>query len=86
MLPEDVAAVGMHELTEHAQNQRIADAAVLSWRVGRAPSNSLASGLSLSEARASEIDMKEFLAQRGGAEHCCKQFEYHWHTLSMCSH
>lgn len=63
-----MATVGVHDLAGEGgvqQSQRSAEAAVVSWRVGRAPSNSVASGLSLSEARASEFDLKDFLAQRG---------------------
>lgn len=65
MIPENVAMVGVQDLGEAIQSQRSAEAAVLSWRVGKAPSNSVASGLSLSEARPSDIDLKDFIAQRG---------------------
>ena len=51
-------------LPEGAAIQRASESAFSSWRIGRAPSSTLASGLSLSTV-ASDIDLKDFLTQRG---------------------
>ena len=47
-------------------SQRHAESALMSWKAGKVGSGSLTSGLSLS-TRSSDIDLKEFLAQRGKA-------------------
>ena len=44
--------------------QRHADSALMSWKAGKIGSGSLTSGLSLS-TRSSDIDLKDFLTQRG---------------------
>lgn len=64
MIPEEVSITpGPGGMQLNAQ--RHADSALTSWRAGKIGSGSLtASGLSLS-TRASDIDLKDFLAQRG---------------------
>ena len=63
MVPEEVPITpGPGGMQLNAQ--RHADSALMSWRAGKIGSGSLTSGLSLS-ARSSDIDLREFLAQRG---------------------
>ena len=63
MIPEEVAVTD-YAGVQLASSQRQAEAAFASWRIGKAPSTSLPSALSLS-TRSSDIDLKEFLVQRG---------------------
>ena len=63
MIPEEVAVTD-YTGVQLASGQRQAETAFASWRIGKAPSTSLTSGLSLS-TRSSDIDLKEFLVQRG---------------------
>ena len=66
VIPEEVPVILSIDGTGVQLNsrQRQVDAAVQSWQVGKAFSTSWTSGLNLS-ARASDIDLKEFLQQRG---------------------
>ena len=66
VIPEEVVAMLGEDGAELGAEQRQADAAIASWRMGKAQSGSWtgASVLSLS-ARASDIDLKEFLKHRG---------------------
>ena len=57
MIPEE-ETVSSGNIARQAEN------ALLSWRVGKAASTSWTSALSLS-TQSSEIDLKEFLIQRG---------------------
>ena len=63
VIPEEVAAMMIPEQGE-GELQRQVEAAVQSWRVGKVASGSWTSGLGLS-ARHSEVDLKDFLVQRG---------------------
>lgn len=63
MIPEEVSITpGPGGMQLNAQ--RHAESALTSWRAGKIGSGSLTSGLSLS-TRASDIDLKDFMAQRG---------------------
>ena len=63
MIPEEVSIVpGLGGM--HLNAQRHAESALMSWKAGKIGSGSLTSGLSLS-TRSSDIDLKDFLAQRG---------------------
>ena len=65
VIPEEVSIVpGLGGM--HLNVQRHAESALVSWRAGKVGSGSLTSGLSLS-TRSSDIDLKDFLAQRGEA-------------------
>lgn len=64
MIPEEVGIVHAPSGVRLGGSQRLADGAFASWRCGKLPSASLTSGLSLS-ARSSDVDLKEFLVQRG---------------------
>lgn len=68
MIPEEVSITpGLGGMQLNAQ--RHADSALMSWRAGKIGSGSLTSGLSLS-TRASDLDLKDFLAQRGVVVNC----------------
>lgn len=64
MTPEEVELTHAPSGVQLGGSQRLADSAFASWRSGTAPSASLTSGLSLS-TRSSDVDLKEFLVQRG---------------------
>lgn len=63
VIPEEVGLTHAPSGVQLDGSQRQADIAFASWRCGKAPSLSLTSGLSLSTR--SDVDLKEFLVQRG---------------------
>lgn len=63
VIPEEVGLTHAPSGVQLDGSQRQADSAFASWRCGKAPSLSLTSGLSLSTR--SDVDLKEFLVQRG---------------------
>lgn len=63
VIPEEVGLTHAPSGVQLDGSQRQAESAFASWRCGKAPSVSLTSGLSLSTR--SDVDLKEFLVQRG---------------------
>lgn len=65
VIPEEVGLTHAPSGVQLDGSQRQAESAFASWRCGKAPSLSLTSGLSLSTR--SDVDLKEFLVQRGNS-------------------
>ena len=64
-IPEGVEMTFDAGLQTGGTGERMADTAILSWNVGKAPSGSQASDLELSMKTGSEIELRDFVKKRG---------------------